>query len=661
MDARPPAPPGRDPAYSRRQVVSGDDLLADSSVSVRKLRLAFLDSKRPLPHQPGADPETTPPHDDEGDFPRGPAYHLERYMWAWEVGSPEPGQPDVLARAGHNHDFQYVDKRETQVSQAGDGALSDVLANVAVAPNPQIGADDNRPESWRSVTWEYDGGTETSFQVWGQFSNDAGVTFTEPRMVGVTKPGARGFVYFNGTYDFADTTNVIDRYIVLPLNHKRGGEFKIPRAGYDGKLDDAWMPDSVLRTSTAPTRVARVRVNTNTILMATQTFGGVTVAIGDTVLLTGQGAAAENGPWIVQNTFWTRPTWMLTGSSDLYTGVTYLITEGTYAQKAYMLTTTGAIVVDTTAQTWTEVFAGGGASVPTGDGFRHITSGAEDAAAKLVESADVHTNLKDPVAATPGLRTLGNGAAQACAGNDSRLSDSRTPTAHKTSHADGGSDDVVKPGRLRGVYVYATSGASGTHTPASGTTLCLITLVGAGGGGGGADGNTSMAGCGGGGAAGGVTRFLWAVSGTISYAIGAYGAGGTAGNNAGTGGGDSTATGTGLALTAKGGPGGASMAASTTPASAAGGATVGGTTGGDVNVAVGAGCYGRRFSGSIVWGGDGADGPWGRGGKAPGLNAAGGAGTGYGSGGSGACAQNTTTDYAGGDGTGGLMIVEEYF
>lgn len=36
----------------------------------------------------------------------------------------------------------------------------------------------------------------------------------------------------------------------------------------------------------------------------------------------------------------------------------------------------------------------------------------------------------DSAAATGSLRTLGTGATQACAGNDSRLSDSRTPTAH---------------------------------------------------------------------------------------------------------------------------------------------------------------------------------------------------------------------------------------
>jgi hypothetical protein len=43
---------------------------------------------------------------------------------------------------------------------------------------------------------------------------------------------------------------------------------------------------------------------------------------------------------------------------------------------------------------------------------------------------------KDGTAATPSMRTLGTGALQAAAGNDSRLSDARTPTAHTHVIAD---------------------------------------------------------------------------------------------------------------------------------------------------------------------------------------------------------------------------------
>jgi len=52
------------------------------------------------------------------------------------------------------------------------------------------------------------------------------------------------------------------------------------------------------------------------------------------------------------------------------------------------------------------------------------------------------TNAGDNVDAdlTP---TYGNGANEFCEGNDARLSDSRTPTAHAASHKNGGSDEIL--------------------------------------------------------------------------------------------------------------------------------------------------------------------------------------------------------------------------
>lgn len=48
----------------------------------------------------------------------------------------------------------------------------------------------------------------------------------------------------------------------------------------------------------------------------------------------------------------------------------------------------------------------------------------------------------DAAAATGSLRTIGTTATAACAGNDARLSDARTPTAHAASHKSGGSDSI---------------------------------------------------------------------------------------------------------------------------------------------------------------------------------------------------------------------------
>lgn len=49
----------------------------------------------------------------------------------------------------------------------------------------------------------------------------------------------------------------------------------------------------------------------------------------------------------------------------------------------------------------------------------------------------------DAAANSGSLRTLGTGATQAAPGNDTRLSDARAPTAHKTSHEPGGTDALT--------------------------------------------------------------------------------------------------------------------------------------------------------------------------------------------------------------------------
>lgn len=81
----------------------------------------------------------------------------------------------------------------------------------------------------------------------------------------------------------------------------------------------------------------------------------------------------------------------------------------------------------------------------------------------------------DAVAATGSLRTLGTGAAQAAAGNDSRFIDARTPTAHHATHEPGGSDAMAvdaaaATGSLRTLGTVATSAAAGNRgLPTGGT------------------------------------------------------------------------------------------------------------------------------------------------------------------------------------------------
>jgi hypothetical protein len=52
----------------------------------------------------------------------------------------------------------------------------------------------------------------------------------------------------------------------------------------------------------------------------------------------------------------------------------------------------GKAKVKTSAGTSVDLEAGGGGSTPTGTGFRHVAAGVEDAAAKLVDTADINDN-----------------------------------------------------------------------------------------------------------------------------------------------------------------------------------------------------------------------------------------------------------------------------
>lgn len=60
------------------------------------------------------------------------------------------------------------------------------------------------------------------------------------------------------------------------------------------------------------------------------------------------------------------------------------------------------------------------------------------------DAASAGTSGNDPSADDHkhGMPSLGTGAANACAGNDSRLSDARTPTAHAASHKSAGTDSI---------------------------------------------------------------------------------------------------------------------------------------------------------------------------------------------------------------------------
>jgi hypothetical protein len=75
-------------------------------------------------------------------------------------------------------------------------------------------------------------------------------------------------------------------------------------------------------------------------------------------------------------------------------------------------------------------------SVTTGKIAALAVTAAEIANATIPHGKIAVANI-DGLAATPSMRTIGTGAVQACAGNDARLTDSRSPTTHGASlHTD---------------------------------------------------------------------------------------------------------------------------------------------------------------------------------------------------------------------------------
>ena len=100
-------------------------------------------------------------------------------------------------------------------------------------------------------------------------------------------------------------------------------------------------------------------------------------------------------------------------------------------------------------------------------------------AALAVTDAKIATANKDGTAATPSMRTLGTGATQACAGNDARLSDSRTPSGSASGDLSGtypsptvkqssvafGFTGIITPTALSGsTNDWSPTGLSGANT-----------------------------------------------------------------------------------------------------------------------------------------------------------------------------------------------------
>lgn len=116
---------------------------------------------------------------------------------------------------------------------------------------------------------------------------------------------------------------------------------------------------SVLNTQYGATlyqATAMATANVSVSSPSSASFDGYNITTGQTVLLTGQTAPAENGPWVFKgiSTPMARPIWFSNGASILVTDITSIhITNGAVHGKTYQrCTTAGTITVGTSGTAW---------------------------------------------------------------------------------------------------------------------------------------------------------------------------------------------------------------------------------------------------------------------------------------------------------------------
>lgn len=92
-------------------------------------------------------------------------------------------------------------------------------------------------------------------------------------------------------------------------------------------------------------------------LSGTTTIDGTALVAGDSVLLTAQTTASQNGPWLIAAGAWTRPYWYGAGNVEMaFFGRLFAVLTGTTKGGTFWyISTTGGITIDTTAIALTQL------------------------------------------------------------------------------------------------------------------------------------------------------------------------------------------------------------------------------------------------------------------------------------------------------------------
>ena len=153
----------------------------------------------------------------------------------------------------------------------------------------------------------------------------------------------------NGVVNFTDSSNV-SLGAVANVKITGGSANQIIKTDGTGNLSFTTLSgDSYMLQ---PVRAATQAVG-NITLSGTFAIDGVSLAVGDRVLVTNQDSALLNGIYIVQSGAWIRATDFDTGAATLIGGVSVTVRSGTYTTGVqYICTNTTAITIGSTGITF---------------------------------------------------------------------------------------------------------------------------------------------------------------------------------------------------------------------------------------------------------------------------------------------------------------------
>lgn len=200
------------------------------------------------------------------------------------------------------------------------------------------------------------------------------------------------------------------------VKNSAGVEIEVVR-GNDSRLTDARTPTAHTHTladlpddwTKRSVRVTTITAVGNTTLSGTQTIDSVALVVGDRILVKDQTTSSQNGIYIVAAGAWSRATDM--DSSDDVSGAVVAVDQGTQGGQLWTTSFRRTDTVGTTAMLWYRVVDSSMVAVASG-------------------VASLDSGTKVPLAQLPVATSGTSNSTQVVRADDSRLSDSRTPSAH---------------------------------------------------------------------------------------------------------------------------------------------------------------------------------------------------------------------------------------